>query len=140
VQVHQALPFLLQAEEQLAPGARVRERDEPEVLEDELQDQRADPVAGEAGEAHAPVGVEALDGLGEADVALLHQVHDLRPGAAVLQRHLDHEPQVARDEFAPGLDVTVDVERLGETLLLLASEQGVAADLREVTRETRRPG
>ena len=97
--------LLVQPEEELALRARGAEADQPDVVEQVLEDVGADPVRGVGGELHALIGIEALHRLHQADVALLDQVEHVGPGAAVLHRDLHDEAQVREHELARGVDV-----------------------------------
>src|SRR3712207_888737 len=56
------------------------------------------PPRGVGGEPEAPIGVELLDGLHEPYVALLDEVLEGQPVAAILLGHGDDEPEVLLDE------------------------------------------
>ena len=82
----------------------------------------ADPVHGEADEADAHVGVEALDRLHEADVAFLDQVADRQAVAHVAARDVHDESQVRQHEVARSVEVLFLVESAGQLHLFLAAE------------------
>jgi hypothetical protein len=75
----QALLHRAQVEEELALGLGGGDLDHAPVPEDVLVDLGLDPVQRVADQAHALLGVEALDGLHQADVAFLDAG---RPAAA----------------------------------------------------------
>src|ERR687896_983719 len=60
------------------------------------------PPRGVRREPEAPVTVELLDGLHQADVALLDQVLEGQPVAPILFGHRYHEPEVLLDKPLPG--------------------------------------
>ena len=62
----------------------------------------------------------------------MDEVEERAERALVLARDHDDETQVAGDESVCGGDVVLALEADGEVMLLLAREQRVAADLREV--------
>ena len=98
----QLLPLALQAEEQLATGARVAHVDEARVGHQEPQDVGPDPVGGVRAEARAQGGVPVLDRLEQPDAALLEQVEHVGPGLPVLVGDADHQPQVVHHQGARG--------------------------------------
>ena len=82
----------------------------------------ADPVHRERDEAHALLGVEALHGLHQADVAFLDEVRDLQPVALVAARHVHHETQVREHQALGGLEVVGVDEAAREVPLFLGGE------------------
>ena len=101
------------------------------LVGDRPLDGLTDPPRRVGGEPEAPVGVELLDGLHQAYVALLDQVLEGQPVAAVLLGHADHEPEVLLDEPLPGPHVA-GLGPHGEVYLLLVREEVALADVREV--------
>src|ERR687897_2620493 len=89
------------------------------------------PPGGVGGEPPAPVGVELLHGLHQADVALLDEVLEGQSHPAVLLGHANHEPQVLLDEPLPGPHVA-GLGPHGEVYLLLVREEIALANVREV--------
>ena len=87
----QALLHRAQVEEQLALGLGGGHLDHAPVLQDVFVDFGLDPVHRVADQAHALVGVEALDGLHQADVAFLDQVALGQAIAKVLARDRHHK-------------------------------------------------
>ena len=73
-------------------------------------------------------GIEVLDRLHQADVALLDEVEQVARGARVLVRDLDHQAQVGGDQPQRVLRVARFLVALGDFNFLLAAEQGKAAD------------
>ncbi len=73
-----------------------------------------------------------LDRLHEADVALLHEVEQVPKRALVLAGDHHDEPEVAGHEPIRGLDVVLGPVADRELVLLLASEERVAADLLQI--------
>ena len=57
------------------------------------------------GEAHVQIRVEVVDGLDEADAPHLEQVVRVLPPVGKALDHREDQPQVARDQFLPGLHV-----------------------------------
>ena len=82
------------------------------------------------------VGVEALDGPQQAEVAFLDQVLQAQPLAGVAAGDVDHQPQVGPDHPVAGLAVAV-LDAVGELLLLVGGEQGRLVDLAEVGLQRR---
>ena len=80
------------------------------------------PVHGEADQAHSHVGIEALDGLHEADVAFLHQVADRQAIAHVAARDVHDEAQVREHQRVRSLEVLPIAETAGERELVLAAQ------------------
>jgi hypothetical protein len=93
----EALLLLVEVEEELALRLRGAELHQAPVVDDEPQDVRADPPRRVGRELHPAVRVVALHRLHEADVALLHEVHEVAVGAAVLVGDLHHQAEVRRD-------------------------------------------
>ena len=82
----------------------------------------ADPVHRERHQAHAALGVEALDRLHQADVAFLDQVGLRQAVAHVTARDRDHHPQVRQHQLAGRLEVAGLPQAAAQVrLLLLAS-------------------
>ncbi len=94
-----------------------------------------DPVHGVAHQPHALVGVEALDGLHQADVAFLDQVTVRQTVAQVLARDGDDQAQVRQHQLAGGIEVVVAPEGAGVFLFLLEREQGQPVHGRDVSVE-----
>jgi hypothetical protein len=88
---HQPVALLLELEEQLAPSPGGAQAHEAEVVEQEPEDHRPDPVLGVRAEPDLAAGIVPRQGLDEADVALLDQVQHVRPLAVVLERDLDDQ-------------------------------------------------
>jgi hypothetical protein len=104
-QRREALLLLVEVEEELALRLRGAELHQAPVVEDEPQDVRADPPRRVGRQLHPAVGVVALHGLHEADVALLDEVHEVAVGAAVLVGDLHHQAEVGRHHARRGFDV-----------------------------------
>ena len=96
----------------------------------------ANPVDREGHEAHVERGVEALDGLHEADVPLLDQVTDRQSVPGVAARDVHHEAQVREHELTRRGEVSGLAEALAERALLFAREHGDVAHALEVRIET----
>jgi hypothetical protein len=119
VEPAQARLRLAQVEEQLALRLGRGDLDDAPVLQDELVHLGTDPVHGETHQAHADVGVEALDGLHQADVAFLDQVAERQAVAVVAAGDVHDETQVREHQFARGIEVVVVAEAAGQRLFLL---------------------
>ena len=76
----------------------------------------ADPPRGVGRELEPPPGVEPVDGLDQAEVALLDEVEQGQAGRLVLLGDGDDQAQVGADELAVGV-VAGDRRRLLELLL-----------------------
>ena len=107
----------------------------PPVVHDVADDVGADPPHRVRREAHAAVRVEVLDRLEQPDVALLHEVEQVVDGALVLARDHHDEAEIRGDEVPRRLPVALLLPLDGELVLLLARQDGDAADLGEVARE-----
>ena len=88
----------------------------------------ADPVHGERHQPHADLGVEALDGLHQADVAFLDEIAHRQAIATVAARDVDDEAQVRQHELARGVEVVVAAQPAREGLFVLAAQHRDAAD------------
>jgi hypothetical protein len=82
----------------------------------------------------AALGVEPLDGLDEAYVALLDQVFQRYPGAAVPDRHRYDQPQVplyerAAGEPVPGTGLSAELD------LLPVRQEGVPGNAPQIRRQ-----
>src|SRR6059036_3543591 len=129
------LALLGEVEEELALRLRGADLHQAPVVHDVADDVGADPPHRVGREADAAVGVEVLDRLEETDVALLDEVEQVVEGALVLARDHHDQAEVGRDETPCRLPVLVLVPAHGELVLLLAREDGDAADLGEVALE-----
>src|SRR5215212_6149128 len=92
------------------------------------------PPRGVRREPEAPVGVELLDGLHQAYVALLDEVLERQPVAPVLLGNADHEPEVLLDEPLPGA-LVAGLGPHAEVYLLLVRQEIALPDVREVLGE-----
>src|SRR5215204_2581288 len=92
------------------------------------------PPRGIRGEPEAPIRVELLYGLHQADVALLDQVLEGQPVAPVLFGNADHQPEVLLDKPLPGSPVS-GLGPQAEVYLLLVREETALPDVREVLGE-----
>jgi hypothetical protein len=81
----------------------------------------------------APFRVEPLDGLYQADVALLDQILEWQAIPTILLCDRDDEPEVLFDQLLAGLPVAIPCPP-GELHLLLVGQQLALADAREITR------
>src|SRR5215212_4057641 len=85
-------------------------------------------------EPKALIGVELLYGLHKSYVALLDEVLEGEPVAAVPLSHRDHQPQVLLDKLAAGL-LLAPLGTLGEVYLLLMGEEVALPDMPQVLRQ-----
>src|SRR5215217_4366105 len=92
------------------------------------------PPRGVRREPEAPVGIELLDGLHQAYVALLDEVLERQTLATVLLGHAHDEPQVLLDEPLTGPCVP-GLGPLGEVYLLGVREQLALVDVGKVPRD-----
>ena len=92
-----------------------------------------DPPGGVRGEPPPAVGVELLDGLHQAYVALLDEVLEGQPHPTVLLGYAHHKPEVLLDEPLAGPRVA-GLGPLGEVYLLGVREQLALVDAGEVAR------
>src|SRR5690606_27494324 len=100
-----------------------------------LLDRGADPPHGVGGEPETLVGLEAFNGLHEADIALRNHFTDRKAIAAITHGDLCHEPEVAGDELVGGIRVAVLAPALGKHELLIGFQHRKAPDLVEVVAE-----
>ena len=127
---------LAQVEEQLLlvrGGAHFHERPR---TQDVFLDRRLDPPHGIGGEAEALLGLEALDGLHQADIAFRHDFGNRQAIAAVTHRDLGDEPQMAGDEFMRGVPIAVFAPALGQHVFFLRFQHREPADFFQVTGQT----
>ncbi|CFP68372.1 Uncharacterised protein [Bordetella pertussis] len=117
-----------QVEEQLALRLGGGHLDQPPVADDEFVDFGLDPVHGERHQPHPALGVEALDGLHQADIAFLDQVGVRQAVTQVLARHRHHQTQVRHDQFARGLEVAFVAQAARELAFLFGGQDGQAVD------------
>src|SRR2546425_2966591 len=127
--------LLLEIEEELALRLRGADLHQPPVVDDVPDDVGADPPDRVGRKADSAVGVEVLDRLEEPDVPLLDQVEEIVEGALVLARDHHDQAQVRRDELPSRLALALLVPAERQLVLLLAREDGDAADLGEVALE-----
>ena len=101
----------------------------------------AHPVHGEGHQPHADIGVEALDGLHQADIAFLDQIGLWQTIAAVTARDLDHKAQMRHDQPARGLQVIIGAEAPRQPLLFFQRQDRRLIDGRDIgLKRTRRQG
>src|SRR5437867_3343697 len=131
----ESLALLGEVEEELALRLRGADLHQAPVVHDVADNVGADPPHRVGREADAAVGVEVLDRLEQTDVPLLDQIEEVVEGALVLARDHHDEAEVGSDEAPRGLAVLVLVPAHGELVLLLAREDGDAADLGQVALE-----
>ena len=123
---------LAQVEEQLflrGGGAHFHQR--PRV-QDVLLYRRADPPHRVGGKAKTAIGVEALDGLHHADIALRDQLGERQAVAAIAHRDLGDQPQMAGDQAVRGLGILMLFPAFGEHVLLFRLQHRKLADLLEI--------
>ena len=106
-----------------------------QLLQDVLVDLGLDPVQRVADQPHALLGVEALDGLHQADVAFLDQVAVRQAVAQVLARHRHDQPQVRQHQPAGGLQVALVAQLARQVRLVFCRQHRHAVDRRDVRVE-----
>ena len=131
-----------------------RDADEAGLLVEGPADGLADPEGGVGGELEAPAPVELVDGVLEAEVALLDQVQEVHAGRqGVPAGDADDEAEVGPDEpvlgvrggrdglaqlrallagLEPALGLAAGFDHAGQLLLLVSGEERDLADLVEV--------
>src|SRR4051812_4498072 len=106
-----------------------RETDRARGVGDAAADGLTDPPRGVRGELEALAPVELLDGVHEAEVALLHEVEEREARRLVLLGDRHHEPEVRLDELAPGgvalADQLLELALLGARERALRRRQGL---------------
>ena len=112
---------LAQVEEQLLlVGGRAHLHQRPRA-QDVFLDRRLDPPHRIGGEAEALVGLEALDGLHQADIAFGNDFADRQAIAAIAHGDLGHETQMGGDELVRGVAVAMLAPALGEHVFFAAA-------------------
>ena len=124
-----------QVEEQLLLRRGGAHLHEAPRAQDVLLDRGADPPHGVGGEAEALVGLEPLDGLHQADVALGDHLADRQAVAAIAHGDARDEPQMRRHQLVGGLRVLMLLPALGQHVLLVRLQHREPADLLEVAGE-----
>ncbi|MNJ49526.1 hypothetical protein D3C77_447630 [compost metagenome] len=127
---------LAQVEEQLLLRRRSAHLHQGPGAQDVFLNGRADPPHGIGRQAEALVGIEFLDGLHQADVALGDHFADRQAVAAIAHGDLGHEAQVGGHETVGGLGVLVLAPALGEHELFVLGEHRKFADFREITGQS----
>ena len=104
-----------------------------------------DPVNRIRHQAHALLGIEALDGLHQADIAFLDQVGMRKPIAQVAARDRHHQTQVRHDQGLRCGEVILIAQLAREASLFLLREHrktihcgDVGINIAEAGRETER--
>ena len=77
---------------------------------------------GEGHQPHADLGVEALDGLHQPDIAFLDEIAHRQTIATVATRDMDDEAQVRQHELARGVEVVIAAQPARESLFILAGK------------------
>ena len=126
---------LAQVEEQLLLCRRRAHFDQRPGVQDVFLDGGADPPHRVGREAEAAVGVEALDRLHHADIALRDQLGEGQTVAAIAHRDLGDEAQMARDQPMRGIGVFALFPALGEHVFLVRLQHRKLADLLEIPRQ-----
>jgi len=91
-----------------------------------------DPPHGIGGEAEALFGLESLDRLHQADIALGDHLGDRQPVAAVAHGDLGDQAQVAGDELVSCVAVAVLAPTLRQHVFILRFQHGKPQDLLEI--------
>ena len=115
--LHLALQPAQVEEQLLLRRGRAQLHQRPGV-QDVFLDGGADPPHGVGGEPEAAVGVEALDRLHQADIALGDDLVHRQAVAAVAHGDLGHQAQMAGHQLVGRLDVVMVAPALGEHVLL----------------------
>jgi hypothetical protein len=124
-----------QVEEQfplVGRGAHLHQRPR---AQDVLLDCRLDPPRRVGCEPEALLGLEALDCLQQADIALRDHLGDRKFVAAIVPGDLGHESQMAGDELVRGVTVAVLAPALGQHVFFLALQHREPPDLLKITGE-----
>ena len=108
-----------------------RKPDGPRLIHDGALDRLPDPPRRIGREAEAALGVELVERVDEAEVALLDQVGKREPAVGVMLRDADDEPQVVLDQPLPRREIAAG-HRPRERELLRRGQEHVLADLIEV--------
>jgi hypothetical protein len=140
VQPGQALLLAAQIEEQLALRLGGGDLDDAPVAQDELVDLGLDPVHRKGHQAHAHLGVEALDGLHQAHVAFLDQVGLGQAVAGITLGDVHDEAQVRQHHLPCRFQILFIEEAFSQFALLLDSQQRDAVDRMHVCLQVRTGG
>ena len=132
--LHLALQPAQVEEQLLLRRGRAQLHQRPGV-QDVFLDGGADPPHGVGGEPEAAVGVEALDRLHQADIALGDDLVHRQAVAAVAHGDLGDQAQMAGDQLVRGMEVVVLAPALGQHVLLALLQHREAADLAEIARK-----
>jgi hypothetical protein len=124
-----------QVEEQLLlRGGRADLHQRP-GMQDVFLDRGADPPHRIGGEAEALVGIEALHGLHQANVAFRDDFGHGQAIAAIAHRDLRDQAQMAGHHLMGGFGVLVFLPALGQHELLALFQHGELANLRKIAGE-----
>src|SRR6266568_5293900 len=99
-------------------------------------DRLFDPPGTVGGKLAALGGIEAFDGLHQADVALADQIEQGQAKAFIIVSDLDHQPQIGLDHLLARLFVAL-LDAGGQLDLLLGGEQLDLADFAQVKLDRR---
>ena len=127
---------LAQVEEQTLLRRGGADLDQAPRAQDVFLDGGANPPHRVGREAEALVGLEALDGVHQADIALRDHLGDGQAIAAIAHGNLGHEAQMGRDEFLRSARIFVFLVALGEHELLVRLQHRKLPDFLEITGET----
>ena len=108
-----------------------RQADRLALVGQSALDRLLDPPGGVGAELAALGGIETLDGLHQADVALGNEVEQRQAEIRVIVRDLDHEPQVGADHQGARLAVAL-LDFRGQLDLLVGSQKRDLPDLTQV--------
>jgi hypothetical protein len=136
----EALLRLAQVEEQFTLRLGGGDLDDTPVAQDELVHLGANPVHREGHEADAMVGIEALDGLHEADVAFLDQIAQRQAVAGIALGHVHDEAQVREHHAAGSFELAIFTIAPREILLLFQRQHGDLVDFLDVGIQAPRSG
>jgi hypothetical protein len=93
-------------------------------------------VHGKGHEAYADIGVEAFDGLHQADVAFLHEVVQRQSVTGITAGDMDDKSQLRHDEPTRRVEIFMVAILAGQILLILSTQDGHGVDGADIGIET----
>ena len=127
---------LAQVEEQLLLRRRGADLHEAPRTQDVLLDRGLDPPHRIGRKAEALVGLEALHGLHEADIALRNDLVHRQPVAAIAHGNLRNQAQVARHQLVRRRRVLMLAPTLGEHVFLFRFQHRKVADFSQIAAQS----
>jgi hypothetical protein len=131
----EALLEAAQIEEQLALRLGGRDLHDAPVAQDELMDFGADPVDRKGHQPNSALGIEALDGLHQADIAFLNQVGLVESVAEIAARDRNHHAKVGENQGAGGVDVVAFQETPGQRSFFFLAQDREPIDRLDIAFE-----